>query len=225
MTLTGKLPEVITSTGDQLAEDVKTVDEVNFSASRFKWSPVVPQVAVDPSCAAEHEPLQAAGKSPKRRLRRCRPRVHEALVRGNVPRQSRLWQSSRWHSEPNWVRWVVKTYEGSTKPEHRKFLKFIELMIEMEEKGATPTSIEMLREHQARQEPVMPLRTKAKAIPCQPVQETDLLVHLAEGSQEEWINMSSDISTDENIEALQARMTNVENALTEILNHVRQAPQ
>ena len=130
-----------------------------------------------------------------------------------------------WHSEPNWVRWVIKTYEGFTKREHRKFLKFIELMIEMEEKGATPTSIEMLREHQARQEPVMPLPAKAKAMPSQPVQETDLLVHLAEGSQEEWINTSSDISTDENIEALQARMSNVENALTEILNHVRQAPQ
>jgi len=47
-----------------------------------------------------------------------------------------------WHTEPGWVRWVVKTYEGSGKSEHIRFLKFIELMIEMEEKGMTPTTLE-----------------------------------------------------------------------------------
>ena len=47
-----------------------------------------------------------------------------------------------WHTEPGWVRWVVKTYEGSGKSEHIRVLKFLELMIEMEEKGMTPTTLE-----------------------------------------------------------------------------------
>ena len=44
-----------------------------------------------------------------------------------------------WHQEPSWVKWIVKNYEGSDKLEHKKFLQFVELMVDMEEKGMTPT--------------------------------------------------------------------------------------
>lgn len=129
-----------------------------------------------------------------------------------------------WHTEPAWVRWVVKTYEGSGKSEHIKFLKFVEAMIEMEEKGMTPTTLEEMEGFQGCQGPVMPLRAKAKAMPTQPAK--DLMVHLGEETQSEgWINMHSDISTEENIEALQARMNHMEAAMMEILNHVRRDQQ
>ena len=134
-----------------------------------------------------------------------------------------------WHMEPTWVRWIVKTYESSEKPEHRRFLKFVEMMIEMEEKGMTPTSIE---QHEL-QAPIGPtpsmMRAKAKAMPrvtegMEP--SPDMMVHLSEtASVEDWIDMNSMPNTTENIEALQARMSNVENALTEILSHLRQEPK
>ena len=72
----------------------------------------------------------------------------------------------------------------------------------------------------------MPLRAKAKAMPSHPARASDLMVNLTDETRsEEWINMTSNISTEENIEALQARMTNMENAMTEILNFVRREPQ
>eukprot|EP00435_Cladocopium_sp_Y103_P014769 s1455_g3.t1 len=127
-----------------------------------------------------------------------------------------------WHTEPGWVRWVVKTYEGSQKAEHQKFLTFVELMIEMEEKGATPTSINV--ETIPDQMPIHAAKAKCKpkSRPA-PVNE-DLLVHLDEADVEEWMEMPSDENT-EMITALQARMGFLENAMTEVLNHIRQSPQ
>ena len=49
---------------------------------------------------------------------------------------------SVWHQAPSWVGWMVKTYEGSQKIEHRKFLVFVEMMVQMEENRVTPTSNE-----------------------------------------------------------------------------------
>ena len=72
----------------------------------------------------------------------------------------------------------------------------------------------------------MPIRAKAKAMSSHVAQASDLMVNLTDETRsEEWINMTSNISTEENIEALQARMTNMENAMTEILNFVRREPQ
>eukprot|EP00435_Cladocopium_sp_Y103_P070766 s168_g36.t1 len=124
-----------------------------------------------------------------------------------------------WHSEPAWVRWVVKTYEGSQKVEHQKFMAFVELMVEMEEKGATPTSINAASAATEQQ----PILAKAKAKSrSRPVQE-DLLVHLDEADVEEWMEMPEGPSDNnaEMINALQARMGFLENAMTEVLNHIR----
>eukprot|EP00435_Cladocopium_sp_Y103_P019157 s1780_g4.t1 len=135
-----------------------------------------------------------------------------------------------WHQEPSWVKWIVKTYEGSDKLEHKKFLWFIELMVGMEEKGMTPSAI--LEEHtRARAQMPIPTMTKAKAKgQARPSQELMVSMQAAEAEAEaaeieteEWINMASmasDAQT-EVIDALQARMLNLEGAMTEILQHIR----
>ena len=112
-----------------------------------------------------------------------------------------------WHNEVTWVRWFVKAYESSGKVEHMKFLTFVELMVEMEEKGMTPTPVETAASHAPMQAPIWP---KAQ----------DLLVNLEEPDVEEWMGMPS-VEPTEMIDALQARMTNLENAMTEILGHIR----
>ena len=47
---------------------------------------------------------------------------------------------------------------------------------------------------------------------------------MIEGDVEEWINMTSE-PKHEIIDALRARMLNVENAPTEIVQHIRQDPK
>ena len=121
-----------------------------------------------------------------------------------------------WHQEPSWVRWVVKTYEGSQKIEHQKFMVFVELMVQMEEQGVTPPSIETNNPHHMEQQP---LSAKAKARPKSQPQQVDL-THLVEEDVEEWMEMPPSENT-EMIKALQARMGFLENAMTEVLNHIR----
>jgi hypothetical protein len=123
-----------------------------------------------------------------------------------------------WHQEPSWVRWVVKTYEGSQKIEHQKFMVFVELMVQMEEQGAIPTSIEINTSPHMEQPPVI---AKAKARPKSQPQQADLFTHLSEEDVEEWMEMPPNENT-EMINALQARMGFLENAMTEVLNHIRQ---
>ena len=122
-----------------------------------------------------------------------------------------------WHQEPSWVRWVVKTYEGSQKIEHQKFLVFVELMVQMEEQGAIPTSIEISTPHHVEQQP---LSAKAKARPKSQPAPVDTVSQLSEGDVEEWIEMPCN-ETNMMINALQARMGFLENAMTEVLNHIR----
>eukprot|EP00435_Cladocopium_sp_Y103_P016718 s3443_g4.t1 len=128
-----------------------------------------------------------------------------------------------WHNEPAWVKWVVKTYEGSQKVEHQKFLTFVETMVEMEEKGMTPTSIQLDPEVPVEQ---MPIRAKSKAMPKSrsSTATDDLLVHLGEDDVEEWMEMPATESS-EMITALQARMGFLENAMTEVLAHIRSNQQ
>eukprot|EP00435_Cladocopium_sp_Y103_P011404 s6082_g3.t1 len=132
-----------------------------------------------------------------------------------------------WHQEPGWVKWVVKTYEGSGKIEHKKFLWFVELMVGMEEKGMTPSAV--LEEHTrvATQMPVAKAKARFQNVPrasheaMAEMAAQDALAEMGETEAEEWINMVGD-SQNEVIDALQARMLNVEGALTEILQHIRQ---
>ena len=64
-----------------------------------------------------------------------------------------------WHQEQSWVRWVVKTYEGSMNLEPQKFMVFVELMVDMEE-------MEAHRAAAMEQQPIR-VKPKPKARPAQ----------------------------------------------------------
>ena len=127
-----------------------------------------------------------------------------------------------YHHEPKWMKWFLRTYETSQKLDHLKLRHFVQIMVEQEEKGETPPTMTMTEpSHQ------MPMFAKAKARPRDPtsshrLHEEMTLHQEMEPEADEWSLASVNPESNEMITALQVRMGHVENAMTEILNHIRQ---
>ena len=117
-----------------------------------------------------------------------------------------------WESESSWLRWFVKTYESSNKVEHQKLIWYTQLRIEraeLEMESAAPmTSSQM---------PLMPLSAKAKAHP----RSTAQVLLEDTPAPEYWEETEVNMATNEHVQVLQQRMTNMENAMQEILSAVR----
>jgi hypothetical protein len=118
-----------------------------------------------------------------------------------------------WHQEPRWLQWVLKTFEGSTKLDHLKLFHFVQVMLEQEESGMNPKI-----------DPKCNAKPKAKAksssrLPYPEIPVENLIS--TEEDEELWDITSHQPAQHEEIEALQTRMLNVENALTEILTLLR----
>lgn len=134
-----------------------------------------------------------------------------------------------WLEEPNWVKWFIRTYSDSQKIEHRKFLMFSEKMISAHEQEHHLPPMESMTQGvvlprckgqpkakaSASVAPFMSMETSSNIGTEQwdVMDPEDLLAHNARGLDED--------PHLESIEALQARMMHVENALVEILQHVR----
>ena len=136
-----------------------------------------------------------------------------------------------WLEEQNWIKWFIRTYSDSQKVEHRKLLIYVEKMISAHELEHKLPPMESMT-----QGVVMPRckgQPKAKASTAvgpfmfmeassnigteqwDVMDPEEMLAHNARGLDED--------PHLESIEALQARMLHVENALMEILQHVRPA--
>lgn len=120
-----------------------------------------------------------------------------------------------WNNERSWVRWFVNTYENSEKVERKKFLEYVNRMVSRQElelglSEQDPTEQSVVRP-KAKAKP----KAKSAAVPEVPVAMPE--------DEIEWDLMSVNIQQQENIEALQNRMLYLENAMGEILNHVRQS--
>lgn len=118
-----------------------------------------------------------------------------------------------WHQEPRWLQWVLKTYEGSQKLDHLKLFHFVQVMLEQEEKGLTPkTTI-------AKSKPKA-MAKSSNQLP-EPEVPAEILLQVPDDDEELWDLADSHQAQDETIDALQARMLNLENAVTEILTLLR----
>ena len=125
-----------------------------------------------------------------------------------------------WHQELRWLQWVLKNYEDSKKVEHLKLFHFVQVMLEQEETG-NPTK-PVHKGYQASPKP------KAKGQSSHHMPEVgnhaEVIHHVPEEDEELWDITSNHQVQGEAIEALQARMLHVENALTEILTLLRPHP-
>ncbi|CAL1160047.1 unnamed protein product [Cladocopium goreaui] len=124
-------------------------------------------------------------------------------------------------NEPKWMKWFLKTYDSSQKMDHQKLRHFVQIMVEQEERGETPPTMCI-------QEPSlqMPMIAKAKArprdrVPSPSMTEEMAQHHMMHQKADEWSLASMAPESNEMITALQARMGHMENAMTEILNHIR----
>ena len=138
-----------------------------------------------------------------------------------------------WRSEKGWIRWFAKTYASSQKEEHQKLLIYIETMVNQHETlyDMTPMTARETNQEVIRPRPKGQPKSKAAASPAQVMPMTSEIFEEGE-AWEPWDVMYNDVPTaamispqQEMIDALQSRVLNVENALTEILNHVRQTHQ
>ena len=127
-----------------------------------------------------------------------------------------------YHNEPKWMKWFLRTYESSQKLDHMKLRHFVQIMLEQEEKGETLPTLAMT-------EPAlqMPMFAKAKARPRDqaPVHHLPEEMNQHQAMQpdaDDWSLASMAPEPNEMITALQARMGHMENAMTEVLNHIRQ---
>mgnify|MGYP006897948629 FL=1 len=120
-----------------------------------------------------------------------------------------------WTVEKQWLMWFTKTYASSSKTDHMKLLHYTELMVSQAETEA---------ESDQQQMPLMQPHPKPKAkgkasnptgIPmpemfeAEPWMESEL-VYVPPSLQQEELTV------------LQDRMSSLEGAMTEILNHLRQ---
>ena len=130
-----------------------------------------------------------------------------------------------WQQEKGWIRWFSKTYGDSQKDEHRKILVYIEAMVsqpeltyEMEPLHGAETTQEVIR-------PAPNIMPKSKAMPAAAM----IPMHTFEEDPWDVMDIRSQTSVggpqQEIIDALQSRVLTIENALGEILNHVRQSGQ
>ena len=132
-----------------------------------------------------------------------------------------------WQSEKGWVKWFCKVYGDSGKEEHKKFLIFVERKVERLELENELAPLQQTVE----QGIVMPrskAMPKAKATAAHPAEASALAESLvmSEGIWDPWEEMEPETipvgaQQTEAVEALQHRVLNIENALTEILTLIR----
>eukprot|EP00435_Cladocopium_sp_Y103_P033065 s2915_g8.t1 len=141
--------------------------------------------------------------------------------------------SEMWATEKGWVRWFSKVFADSQKDEHRKVLIYIEAMVTQHEQTYNMTPLQETDVHQGVIAPVPKAKTwpKSKAAPApamsvtseineevEPWDPWDIMDQVTRPAHVDMANHQQEVN-----DAMQTRILHVENALTEILNHVRQA--
>ena len=148
--------------------------------------------------------------------------------------------SHMWEVEQGWVKWFLERYSESTKLDHRLFVRYAELQIKMyEEWGGTVPVISEKAQTQSKQikaPPMFKTAPKAKAksqaagtssntqIPeflvNDMAQEEEFEFLQAEWEAEQAVKQVS-ADPDPEVQSLQTRMLNLENALQQVIVHLQ----
>ena len=140
-----------------------------------------------------------------------------------------------WTEDQDWVMFMVSRYQESMKLSHRKFLRFIDPQLTEHEKHQLPIPV------MKKAATTMPIHTpknaakaKAKASLAYATQVPIASVPTVD-SEEEWLSgemygsqqptMSSDPMAMENIQAMQERMLNMEQALGRVIQFIEEKNQ
>ena len=126
-----------------------------------------------------------------------------------------------WETDQSWVTWVTQHYGASTKGAHRKFMWYVELQIEKAEKTGEKI---VMKEAQ----PEIGIKETGKFYHPQPkvrpskCPETKINLADFEDEEEETFEMIAQYQEPPgpDVQHLEARMLNLENALQRVINHL-----
>jgi len=138
-----------------------------------------------------------------------------------------------WLEDQEWVKFMCSHYHKSQKSSHRLFLRYVELMVEqLENNGQVvevtiPTSSTQLPNDVTLGYPQVKAFAKAKMKPMNSqktsgrVRSTEVVENPLE-EEEDWseAEMIESFNQAADIQTLQARMLNMENALQQIIQHI-----
>ena len=127
-----------------------------------------------------------------------------------------------WSEHPDWVKWFFNHYRSSSKVEHKKMVRFIQLRIEEEENQTTPVSATL----KATAKPKgMPKTHMAKA-KCQSTATTPW--QMAEVSDTEelmieppWVSTEM-TEVQEEVQVIHHRLQGLENAMQQVISLISQ---
>eukprot|EP00435_Cladocopium_sp_Y103_P048986 s1350_g14.t1 len=129
--------------------------------------------------------------------------------------------------DQEWIQFMISRYQSSSKPEHRRFLKYVELQIEALEQGQAPPS--------ANQQGVIAPKAKAKVKAMAKSIATASVASSLPDGETDWDlepemyeppTMSRlPMPQAEDVAALQQRMLNMEEALMRVIRHIEDQSQ
>jgi hypothetical protein len=132
-----------------------------------------------------------------------------------------------WNHEKGWIKWFCKTYQDSSKEEHRKLLIYVDRKVERIEMEHELPPLANPTVQQGIVQPRSKTMPNAKATAVHSVEHPTLEdTNVSEENWEPWDVMmpmhgAEVVTHQETIGALQDRVLNIENALTEILTLIR----
>jgi len=140
--------------------------------------------------------------------------------------------ATMWSDHQDWIKWFIDHYQNSTNVKHRRILHYIELKIERHELEGTTvpaptveTAVEKIKVG-----PTAPLPKKMSAAKTQAKSSAAIKAEIMEELEEPWEEIDvGELSlvqleqqeTRAEMQALQSRMLNMENALQTIVNHIQ----
>ena len=132
-----------------------------------------------------------------------------------------------WEHESKYCEWFLSTYEKSTKIEHRRFIRFLEMKIKRAElELSLPDSTQKTSEDQGPIHPRAKVQAKSKMLAkSRPSIQPQDVIDLQE-EEDPWTNLEDMESTVpeavySDVASLQSRMLTMESNLQEVINHLR----
>lgn len=143
-----------------------------------------------------------------------------------------------WDVEQEYITWFLKRYSNSTKLDHRLFVRFIELEIQRhEEWGATVAVTSEQAQTQSKQETPTPApkmipkaKAKSQAAGTRTNQRVPAFIDMSQEEEFEFLQAEWEASeamsqvsapADPDVQTLQNRMLNLENALHQVIVHLQ----
>lgn len=128
---------------------------------------------------------------------------------------------SVWNSDQVWITWVLQHYGSSTKGAHRKLVRYVELVERAEQQGNRI----LVKEDQPEVSTKgfgKSYQAKPKSQPTRPIETTPILEEARADEEDSFEMVANQLAQNQqpDVQHLEARMLNLENALQRVISHL-----